>query len=322
MTDFNAIRAMITGGAIGDALGVPVEFQSREELSQDPVLGMRGYGTHYQPPGTWSDDTSMTLCLLESLSRRKAIDYLDIMENFTRWLHQAEFTANGVVFDVGIATQEAITRYEQGTSPLECGGMGEQDNGNGSLMRIAPLALFLCQQQVKRPDEILQTAHQLSALTHGHPRSQMACGIYTLILMNILTNSSLPAAIDESLKTAQNFYKNNSIYRNEIPAFKRLGDLASFQKLPKTAIRSSGYVVDTLEAVIWCLLHTTSYAECVLTAVNLGDDADTVGAIAGGLAGAVYGFHSIPPSWLAALAGLKEINALCQTFALHKKGTP
>ena len=205
---------------------------------------------------------------------------------------------------------------------LESIGRGKYDNGNGSLMRIAPLALFLCQQQVTRPEEILQAAHQLSALTHGHPRSQMACGIYTLILMNILTNSSLPAAIDDSLKTAQNFYKNNSIYRNEIPAFKRLGDLASFQKLPKTAIRSSGYVVDTLEAVIWCLLHTTSYAECVLTAVNLGDDADTVAAIAGGLAGAVYGFHSIPPAWLAALAGLKEINALCQTFALHKKGTP
>ena len=266
--DLTKVQSVIIGAAIGDALGVPVEFLSREELAASPVRDMRGFGTHNQPAGTWSDDTSMTLCLLESIGR------------------------------------------------------GKYDNGNGSLMRIAPLALFLCQQQVKRPEEILQAAHQLSALTHGHPRSQMACGIYTLILMNILTNSSLPADIDDSLKTAQNFYKNNSIYRNEIPAFKRLGDLASFQKLPKTAIRSSSYVVDTLESVIWCLLHTTSYAECVLTAVNLGDDADTVAAIAGGLAGAVYGFHSIPPSWLAALAGLKEINALCQTFALHKKGTP
>ena len=208
--DLTKVQSVIIGAAIGDALGVPVEFLSREELAASPVRDMRGFGTHNQPAGTWSDDTSMTLCLLE-----------------------------------GIATQEAIARYLQGTAPLACGGRGEYDNGNGSLMRIAPLALFLCQQQVTRPEEILQAAHQFSALTHGHPRSQMACGIYTLILMNILTNSSLPAAIDDSLKTAQNFYKNNSIYRNEIPAFKRLGDLASFQKLPKTAIRSSSYVVDT-----------------------------------------------------------------------------
>lgn len=320
--DLTKVQSVIIGAAIGDALGVPVEFLSREELAASPVRDMRGFGTHNQPAGTWSDDTSMTLCLLESIGRLRRIDYDDIMQNFVKWLNEAAFTAAHETFDAGIATQEAIARYLQGTAPLACGGRGEYDNGNGSLMRIAPLALFLCQQQVTRPEEILQAAHQLSALTHGHPRSQMACGIYTLILMNILTNSSLPAAIDDSLKTAQNFYKNNSIYRNEIPAFKRLGDLASFQKLPKTAIRSSGYVVDTLEAVIWCLLHTTSYAECVLTAVNLGDDADTVGAIAGGLAGAVYGFHSIPPAWLTALAGLEEINALCQTFALHKKGTP
>lgn len=314
MTDFNAIRAMITGGAIGDALGVPVEFQSREELSQDPVLGMRGYGTHYQPPGTWSDDTSMTLCLLGSLSRRKAIDYLDIMENFTRWLHQAEFTANGVVFDVGIATQEAIAHYEQGTPPLECGGRGEQDNGNGSLMRIAPLALYLHRQQLTSVSDILDTAHKLSCLTHAHPRSQMACGIYTLIALNLLEGRSLASAISEGLASARAFYEKSAAFSSELSTYGRLWELDAFAALPESAIQSSGYVVHTLEAVIWCLLNSKDYASCVLKAVNLGNDTDTIAAIAGGLAGLAYGRDSIPAEWKSTLAKCDYIDNLCLDF--------
>ena len=141
--DLDLIKAMIVGHAIGDALGVPVEFMSREEIAHNPVAEMRGYGTHHQPPGTWSDDTSMTLCLLESIVRLGRIDYKDIMDNFVSWLRRAEFTATGITFDVGIASQAAIQRYEQGTPPLACGGNGEYDNGNGSLMRIAPLAIYL-----------------------------------------------------------------------------------------------------------------------------------------------------------------------------------
>ena len=314
MTDFNAIRAMITGGAIGDALGVPVEFQSREELSQDPVLGMRGYGTHYQPPGTWSDDTSMTLCLLGSLSRRKAIDYLDIMENFTRWLHQAEFTATGVVFDVGIATQEAIARYEQGTPPLECGGRGEQDNGNGSLMRIAPLALYLHRQQLTSVSDILDAAHKLSCLTHAHPRSQMACGIYTLIALNLLEGRSLASAISEGLASARAFYEKSAAFSSELSTYGRLWELDAFAALPEAAIQSSGYVVHTLEAVIWCLLNSKDYASCVLKAVNLGNDTDTIAAIAGGLAGLAYGWDSIPAEWKNTLAKRDYIDNLCLDF--------
>jgi len=313
--DLTKVRSVIVGGAIGDALGVPVEFMSRKELAITPVQEMRGFGTHNQPPGTWSDDTSMTLCLLESISRRQKIDYDDIMNNFANWLTKTAFTAAHETFDVGIATQEAIARYLQGTKPLACGGKGEYDNGNGSLMRLSPLALFFCQQQVKNTADILLEAHRLSALTHGHPRSQMACGIYTLILMNLLTGSSIPAAVENGLKRAHDFYRNNSACQAEIPAFKRLWHLEALQDLPNAAIRSSGYVVDTLEAVIWCLLNTASYAECVLKAVNLGDDTDTIGAITGGLAGAAYGFASIPPTWLDALTGLAEIDALCQAFA-------
>ncbi len=312
--DLETVKAMVIGSAIGDALGVPVEFMPREELTLNPVEDMKGSGTHGQPPGTWSDDTAMTLCLLESLGRLQSIDYDDIMKNFVRWLQNAEFTATDTVFDAGIATQEAISRYLQGTSPLSCGGSGEYDNGNGSLMRIAPLALFLVKKQVTDIEEILQEAHRLSALTHGHPRSQMACGIYTLIAMNALRKVPLPQSIKDGLQTAKIYYQKNSIFNAEVPSFGRLWDVEAFRHHPKASIKSSGYVVDTLEAVLWCLLNTASYPEAVLTAVNLGDDTDTIGAIVGGLAGVAYGCDSIPSHWQETLLKKDLIEGLCAKF--------
>ena len=312
--DLETVKAMMIGSAVGDALGVPVEFMSREELALRPVEGMQGGGTHGEPLGTWSDDTSMTLCLLESLGRLHGIDYDDIMKNFVRWLKNAEFTATDTVFDAGIATQEAISRYLQGISPLSCGGSGEYDNGNGSLMRIAPLALFLAQKQVTATGDILQEAHRLSALTHGHPRSQMACGIYTLIAMNALHGVPLSQSIKDGLQTAKTFYEKEPVLHAEVPSFGRLWDVETFRHLPKASIRSSGYVVDTLEAVIWCLLNTANYSDAVLTAVNLGEDTDTIGAIVGGLAGATYGCDSIPSHWKENLLKIDLVEGLCVKF--------
>ncbi len=326
------IKAMIIGHAIGDALGVPAEFKTREELAQKTVFEMTGYGTHKQPPGTWSDDTSMTICLLESMARRKCIDYKDIMDNFLCWMKYAEFTATDITFDVGIASQAAIHRYEQGTPPLSCGGIREYDNGNGSLMRIAPLALFLAKQQITDTDgqglpdvdtdtgrtapasteEILQEAHRLSSLTHRHPRSQMACGIYTLIAIELLKGQTLPIAIESGIAMAHDFYVRKSAFKDEIHTYNRLWNFTSFKRLPKEAVKSSGYVVDTLEAALWCLLNTSDYRNAVLTAVNLGEDTDTVGAIVGGLAGAAYGWDGIPKEWKDALIKLDFLEAICQ----------
>ncbi|MBR2215862.1 MAG: ADP-ribosylglycohydrolase family protein [Selenomonadaceae bacterium] len=309
-----AVRAMIIGSAVGDALGVPVEFMSRESLAANPVKDMRGFGTHNQPPGTWSDDTSMTLCLLASIGRLKTINYDDIMKNFVKWMKQSKFTATGEVFDIGIATHEAISRYLQGAPPLSCGGKGEYDNGNGSLMRIAPLALYACERNLPVAD-CLNEAHSLSRLTHAHPRSQMACGIYTLLAVNILRGQSLYVAIRAGLQTARKLYASQGTFESEVLAYNRLWDLDSFVRLPRESIKSSGYVIDTLEAVIWCLMNTASYADCVLKAVNLGDDTDTVGAIVGGLAGITYGLEEIPSEWLASLRERAMIEDLCQIFA-------
>ena len=165
----------IMGLVVGDALGVPIEFQDRETLRKDPVINMRGYGTYNQPPGTWSDDSSMTLALLDSLTN--GLDYKDIMDKFIGWFDKGEYTPYGQMFDIGIATRQALTRYKKGMSALECGGQDEYDNGNGSLMRILPALYYL---QAKYGDEFIENdeafdiVHNISSLTHRHKRSQMA----------------------------------------------------------------------------------------------------------------------------------------------------
>ncbi|RKI68189.1 ADP-ribosylglycohydrolase [bacterium 1xD42-67] len=315
MTFEHTVKSAILGLVVGDALGVPVEFQSREELEQDPVTGMRAYGTHHQPAGTWSDDSSMALCLLESLTH--SVSYDDMMARFLRWAEEGYMTAHGDVFDMGIATRQALTKYAKGTPPLKCGGTGTYDNGNGSLMRILPLALYLHRTmgpEFPRKPEAFQIIHNASALTHAHPISLIACDIYCSIANELLCGRSSPADIQHGITAAKEMCASLTDTAPYLDTFKRV-DVDVLRSLPKSEIRGSGYVVHTLEATLWCLLHTDSYRACVLEAVNLGEDTDTVGAVAGGLAGIQYGMADIPEEWLAVLAKRSEIEALCQAFA-------
>lgn len=315
------VKDLIIGHAIGDALGVPVEFASRERLKTDPVIEIRGYGTHKVPAGTWSDDTSMTLCLLESLTRLGTVDYQDIMHNFLKWMEEGEFTATGTAFDVGITTRHALLRSKldpisakmgkEGIDPLLCGDKDEHSNGNGSLMRISPMALYLNGNLTK---DTLQLVHNVSKLTHAHIRSQMACGIYVFIATEILSDKSLNA-IRTGIQKAYQFYQGQYDFKTEMNTYYRLWNIEQFAKTEKYDIKSSGYVVDTLEAAIWCLLNTDNYCECVLKAVNLGEDTDTVGAITGGLAGLLYGLKNIPPLWIKELQRIEYIEQLCNDFS-------
>lgn len=303
------IRAMIYGHAVGDALGVPVEFSSREQRKKDPVKEMRGEGTYHMPAGSWSDDTSMTLCLLESLNRLGRLDYDDVMKNFTRWLYEQKFTPAGVVFDVGMTSQMAVRRHVDGIAPLACGGRGERDNGNGSLMRIAPMVIY-CEEHsgLTLNEEMAAKIHDVSALTHAHPRSQAACVIFVATALRLLAGEPISLAIEQGVQETHRLYQDKPEYREELlHAYHRLLNLSAFRRLPEEAIKSSGYVVDTLEAVFWCLLHSNSYKECVLRAVNLGEDTDTIAAIAGGLAGIIYGYEAIPSEWVEALKGKEQI---------------
>ena len=307
----------ITGGVIGfavaDALGVPVEFMSREEIALDPVTDMRGWGTYMQPPGTWSDDTGMMLATMDSLIG--GYDPENIMQKFVHWSH-GEYWPYGKVFDMGNTTNTAIGRYVTGVPALACGLSSENSLGNGSLMRILPLSVYLFAKYgtaLCRHEQGMKVIHQVSKLTHAHPRAFIACGIYLSIAMQLMAGLSIHEAAHKGLLEAAGYYLNQS-YADQLNHYTRLADLQSFCQLPLEQIRSTGYVVDTLEAALYCLLTTSSYKECVLKAVNLGSDTDTVAAVAGGLAGMAYGIKGIPAAWQLMVPQTGYMLSLCDAL--------
>lgn len=265
--------AVVYGAAIGDALGVPYEFKARDRFT---CTGMTGAGAHGMPAGTFSDDTSMLLATVDSIRECGGVDADDMRGRFERWLYQGAYTPDGSAFDVGNATATAL---DQGY-----GCDGERSNGNGSLMRIAPLAFTAADDAQIR---------EVSAITHAHEISTTACVAFMRILRLVLRGVELSRAIEESTPND--------------PRFAFMGHL---EDMPRGEVRSTGYVLDTLGAALWCALHSESYEECVLTAVNLGDDTDTTACVAGALAAAMYGLGSIPGEWLETLRG-KEVIERC-----------
>ncbi len=308
------IKSGLFGVAVGDALGVPVEFKSREYLNQNPVLDMFGFGTHHQPIGTWSDDSSLAFCLAESLC--KGYDLSDIARNFVKWYSEEIWTPHGKVFDIGIATRHAIHNITKGHLPELCGGFEEKDNGNGSLMRILPLVFYL--QKEKNIEVIYQKVKEVSSITHGHFRSVFACFIYVVYCLEILKDKDKAEAYREMQNRISEFLKDKNFNAVEIDLFDRVlkNNIAEY---PENKILSSGYVLDSLQASLWCFLNSESYEETVLKAVNLGEDTDTTGAIAGGLAGIYYGIENIPEKWISVLARKNDIDDLCERLSLKLK---
>lgn len=269
----NKMYDAILGFAIGDALGVPYEFKSRDSFL---CTDMVGYGTHHKPMGTWSDDTSMTLATLDSLkSNGGKIVTEDMRAKFNRWLLYGDYTTDGDVFDAGITTCTALRNGKP--------AVGEWDNGNGSLMRVLPLAFISCTD-----DEI----RAVSAITHGHRISQEACVIYVRIAQKLLAGEPVSSIIP-TLKFDKPFDRLHFI-----------------DTLSRSQIKSSGYVVDTLEAALWVVSHKgdweKSFRGDVLTAVNLGSDTDTVAAVAAGLAGIIYGLDDVR-DWVDKMQNKKKL---------------
>ena len=301
------VKSVVIGSAVADALGVPAEFKSREALLENPVTDMVGYGTYPVPAGSWSDDTSMALCALEVMANKREIDFNAIMDNFVKWYYEGEFTPTGVTFDAGNTCVEAILNYASaGVSPVFCGPRDEYSNGNGSLMRIHPFVLFGIFKGLSLAErtELIKNA---SALTHGHERTVLACLIYMYVLEELLAKPT-KKSIENGLDLAVTRFCNNEEIAHYARIFKD-----GFAKTPENEIMSGGYVVETLEAAIWCLLNTETYEECVLKAVNLGRDTDTTAAVAGALAGALYGYDAIPNGWKSTLLKREYIEELCST---------
>jgi ADP-ribosyl-[dinitrogen reductase] hydrolase len=312
---FKAITIMksqdlLLGIAVADALGVPVEFNSRESLTARPVTGMREFGSHHQPAGTWSDDSSLAFCLAESLCN--GYDLADQAKRFVAWRNEAYWSARGRVFDIGIATNAAIMELARGRNPTLAGGREEGDNGNGSLMRILPLIAYLKDLPIA---ERFEKVREVSSLTHGHIRSVIACFLYTEFALRLLAGYLPGAAILHlrtevlAFMTGHPLCPGSEIEKFHRVLFLQVGryDQIAIEDEAAELVHSSGYVVSTLEASLWCLFQTESYADAVLTAVNLGKDTDTTAAVTGGLAGLFYGAKSIPAEWLDVLARRDDI---------------
>lgn len=265
----NRIQDAIYGSAIGDAFGVPYEFCGR--TATHVIKEMKGYGTHEQPAGTFSDDTSMMLATLDSLKENNGkIDIEDIRNKFIAWKRYGNYAINNNVFDMGITISNALASGK--------GCDGERDNGNGSLMRILPLAFTDCTDK-----EI----EEVSAITHAHRIAKEACVTYIHIAKDLLEGKGLRQAIGDNMSTFPELSRINS----------------NIDNIPEDEISSGGYVVHTLEASLWCLLKTNSYEQCIIKAVSLGHDTDTTACVAGGLAGILYGYENIPKDWQEQLRG-------------------
>ena len=268
------LRDAVYGAAVGDALGVPYEFKARGTFT---CTDMVGHGTHNRPAGTFSDDTSMMLALCDSLRvNGGAVDKHDIYERFRAWLHGGKYAIDGVVFDSGITVSRAIDRKR--------GMSGVRDNGNGSLMRTIPLAFTEASNRA---------ICDVSAITHAHRISTKSCVCFVRVAQALMVGADLREAIKANVPDGDEF-----------------DFLYEVLDWPREQVKSSGFVLDTLGAAFWCLAHTSTYRDCVIEAVNLGDDTDTTACVAGALAGIVYGYDGIPAEWIDCLRG-KDIIEEC-----------
>jgi ADP-ribosylglycohydrolase len=306
-TQIDRVVAALLGHAIGDALGVPVEFRSRVDILRQPVTDLQGYGTHHQPRGTWSDDTSLTLCTAEALC--EGYDLRRMGQSFTRWLDHNHWTPHGEVFDIGMTTRAAIGRLRRVEDPRRAGPRDLHSNGNGSLMRILPLALYLAYTDTETRQK---AAMEASCLTHAHPRSQLACAFYAEVVSRLVQGAGIQDAYEHTRGLMATVIERD--FPDERLAFALLLDPGLADR-PADKIDGSGYVLHTLAASLWCCLNTASFQEAVLRAVNLGEDTDTTGAVTGGLAAVLHGPSSLPERWLHALARYDDIRNLYGQFA-------
>ena len=274
------------GLLVADALGVPFEFKKRDSFT---VTDLVGGGTHGQPVGSWSDDGALALATLYSLGQRGGVDLCHMMNAFCDWYYKGAFCSHGQVFDVGITTRNAIAAFKKEGDPRKCGAYGEWDNGNGSLMRILPLAFL---------DVTDGQVAEVSALTHGHKRSVTGCLHYLTVARALLKGADKRQALALLEGQCEGAYAR----------------LPHIDCLSREQIKSSGYVVDTLEGALWCFMTTDCYRDCVIRAVELGEDTETVAAVAGGLAGIYYGVgkeRGIPEKWIAQIPKKEWIKELC-----------
>lgn len=302
-------RGLLLGIAIGDAVGVPYEFKKRSSMDKNPATDMIGNGSHNQPVGTWSDDSSFAFCLAESIG--EGFDLEKLADKFVRWKYNNYMVAGTKLFDIGTTTSISIqnlkNRKQNKMRPENCGLTDIDSNGNGSVMRILPLAHYIIAMYQKKEGMFdthmkrYELVKKVSGMTHGHDISVMSCHILIEFAINIIRKGDIISIkkIWHQTRSAYNIFIEKQKYFFNADYLRLFHKLLSpdFPDTPREKINSSGFALHTLEASVWCLLNTDNYKDAVLKAVNLGNDTDTTGAVTGGLAGLLYGEEGIPVEW-------------------------
>lgn len=290
-------RGCLLGLAVGDAVGTTLEFRPRGSF--EPVRDMVGGGPFGLRAGEWTDDTSMALCLAESLLERGGFDAHDQMQRYCRWWREGHLSSNGRCFDIGNTTRAALQRFLESGEPF-AGSPSPHAAGNGSIMRLAPVVLYFA------PDEDAATDHAAlsSRTTHGAAEAVDACRLLARVILRALAGASRSAVLSAGADLAASLGPR-------VAGIAR-GEWASRSE---HEIRGTGYVVECLEAALWCFATTGSYRDAILRAANLGDDADTTAAACGQIAGAFYGAAGIPPSWREQVVMGSEIASMAERLA-------
>jgi ADP-ribosylglycohydrolase len=299
-------KSAVWGFVIGDALGVPYEFSTRVEMTSSPITDMIGFRSHNQEAGSWSDDSSMMLCVLSWLIEEgdKSDEYWlltgrqqqhKLALKFLDWYQHGNYTSNGSLFDIGITTQKALENFGSGKPVQDCGiNIEKLACGNGSLMRVLPIAIFFIDKQIST--RFLMVS-RTGSITHNTLLTAHCSLFYVEFLVKLLNGFNKEDALQHAREALSYVFRQTDDIHDasDLKPWKRIFK-SDFIKLPQDSIRSGTYVIDTLEAVIWTFMNTNSYTEAVLAAINLGGDTDTIGALTGGLAGCYYE-GGIPGKW-------------------------
>ncbi len=305
METVDRYRGCLLGLAVGDALGTTLEFRAPGSFA--PINDMVGGGPFHLEPGQWTDDTSMALCLAESLIACKEFDPIDQLERYVRWYREGYLSSTGVCFDIGGTVSEALHRFEATREPFP-GPTHTWSAGNGSIMRLAPVPLYYA----RTPREAMARAADSSRTTHGAPAAVDACRYLGALLVGAVNGVDKETLLSPRYSPVSGYWDQN-------PPVPEIDEIAagSFKRRQPPEIKGTGYVVKSLEAALWAFYHSDSFREGCLLAVNLGDDADTTGAVYGQLAGAFYGEHGIPVTWRARVALREVIVSLAEGLYTH-----
>lgn len=293
-------RGSLLGLAVGDALGSTLEFKSPGTF--EPIEDMVGAGPFQLQAGQWTDDTSLALCLAESLIECREFNPVDQLERYVQWFRKGHWSSTGKCFDIGGTTRDALLRFEQTQNPY-CGSIDTDSAGNGSIMRLAPIPLFFAND----PLDAIEKSRDSSRTTHQAKASVDACRYLGALIVGALSGVSKEILLSAHYTPVAGYWERNPL----VPEIDEIAE-GSFKHRQPPEISGTGYAVKSLEAALWAFQNSSSFKEGCLMAINLGNDADTTGAVYGQLAGVFYGESGIPKEWISKITFHEQIADLAE----------